>query len=309
MNLNCTNEFVRLLGPERTRTKEPMKKHTSFRIGGPADFFLLPSDEEQLSGILGICSRNDIPWFLLGNGSNLLVSDKGYRGAMICLADMDHIIIKDSMIFAQAGASLSRTAGAAREAALKGLAFAGGIPGTVGGAVVMNAGAYGGEICQVLRSVRLMTPEGRILEVPVGELELSYRSSRIMRTGEIVLEAVFALEKGDREEIRKEMSMLASKRAEKQPLEFPSAGSTFKRPAGNFAGRLIMECGLRGYQVGEARVSDKHCGFVVNTGQATAEDVCRLMGQVRKTVWEKTGVALEPEVRLLGEFEPWEELL
>ena len=308
MNLNCANEFVRLLGPERTRTKEPMKRHTTFRIGGPADYFLLPSDEEQLCGILRICSKNGVPWFILGNGSNLLVSDKGYHGAMISLGGMDHITVKDNMIVARAGASLSRTAGVAREAALRGLAFAGGIPGTVGGAVVMNAGAYGGEICQVLRSARLMTPEGRILELPVGELEMGYRSSRVMRTGEIVLEAAFVLEKGDREKIRQEMSDLASKRAEKQPLEFPSAGSTFKRPVGNFAGKLIMECGLRGYQVGEARVSDKHCGFVINTGQATAEDVSRLMGQVRKTVWEKTGVALEPEVRLLGEFEPWEEL-
>ena len=303
MNQNIIEKFNDLLGEEKVKVDEPMKRHTTFRIGGPADCFLLPSTEEELQGILKICKDEKMPYFILGNGSNLLVSDKGYQGVVVQLyRNFGQIRVEDSRIHAQAGALLSGIAAAAREASLTGFEFAGGIPGTLGGAVVMNAGAYGGEMKDVLKEVTVLTPEGGVLTLQADELHMGYRTSVIKEAGYIVLEAVISLEKGDQEEIRSRMQELAGMRTSKQPLSYPSAGSTFKRPEGYFAGKLIMDSGLRGYQVGGAQVSEKHCGFVINTGNATAKDVTTLMSDVQRIVLEKFGVKLEPEVKFLGEF-------
>ena len=283
--------------------EEPMKRHTTFRIGGPAEIFVIPANIEDVRKIIEICNAEDIPYFILGNGSNLLVSDKGYRGVVIQIdRNFGTVEIKGTEIHASAGALLSAIAAAARKEALTGFEFAGGIPGTLGGAVVMNAGAYGGELKDVLKSVTVMDQKGKIFEIPAEELQMGYRTSIIKTAGYIVLNAVLSLKEGDPEEIKKLTRELSEKRISKQPLEYPSAGSTFKRPEGYFAGKLIMDSGLRGYQVGGAQVSEKHCGFVINTGDATAEDVCSLMKNVIEIVHEKFGVTLEPEVKFLGEF-------
>lgn len=303
MNEEIKQKFCREFGSDRVLLEEPMKRHTTFRIGGPAEVFVMPGNLEEVQRILEICRTEDLPYFILGNGSNLLVSDKGYQGVVVQLyRNFGQIRVEDSRIHAQAGALLSGIAAAAREASLTGFEFAGGIPGTLGGAVVMNAGAYGGEMKDVLKEVTVLTPEGRVLTLQADELHMGYRTSVIKEAGYIVLEAVISLEKGDQEEIRSRMQELAGMRTSKQPLSYPSAGSTFKRPEGYFAGKLIMDSGLRGYQVGGAQVSEKHCGFVINTGNATAKDVTTLMSDVQRIVMEKFGVKLEPEVKFLGEF-------
>lgn len=303
MNQEIIECFKYLLGEEKVRIDEPMNRHTTFRIGGPADYFLLPSTAEEVKGILEICKEKEIPYFILGNGSNLLVSDEGYRGAVIQLyRNYGEITVGPRTIRASAGALLSQIAAAAKNASLAGFEFAGGIPGTLGGAVVMNAGAYGGEMKDVLKEVTVMTKEGEIVTIPAGELEMGYRTSLIKRTGYIVLEAVIELDTGDQEEIKERMRELTEQRVSKQPLEYPSAGSTFKRPLGHFAGKLIMDAGLSGYQVGGAQVSEKHCGFVINRGNATAADVRTLMQDVQDKVKEQFDVVLEPEVKFLGEF-------
>ena len=303
MNQNIIEKFNDLLGEEKVKVDEPMKRHTTFRIGGPADYFLLPSSEEELSGILKICKNEELPYFILGNGSNLLVSDEGYRGVIIQLyRNYGDITVKGNEIHATAGALLSQIAAAAKNASLTGFEFAGGIPGTLGGAVVMNAGAYGGEMKDVLKEVTVLTPEGGVLTLQADELHMGYRTSVIKEAGYIVLEAVISLEKGDQEEIRSRMQELAGMRTSKQPLSYPSAGSTFKRPEGYFAGKLIMDSGLRGYRVGGAQVSEKHCGFVINAGGATASDVMELIRQIQAKVKEQFGVQLEPEIQFLGEF-------
>ncbi len=283
--------------------QEPMNKHTSFAIGGPADVFVQPATREEIRSAVYCAKEAGIPFFVMGNGSNLLVSDKGYRGVVVQLyRGFGKITVSGEEIHAQAGALLSGIAAAARDASLTGFEFAGGIPGTLGGAVVMNAGAYGGEMKDVLKEVTVLTPEGGVLTLQADELHMGYRTSVIKEAGYIVLEAVISLEKGDQEEIRSRMQELAGMRTSKQPLSYPSAGSTFKRPEGYFAGKLIMDSGLRGYQVGGAQVSEKHCGFVINTGNATAKDVTTLMSDVQRIVMEKFGVKLEPEVKFLGEF-------
>lgn len=303
MREEIKKKFSELLGKERVLLEEPMNRHTTFRIGGPAEVFLMPESYEQLREALLLCKKENLPFFILGNGSNLLVSDRGYRGVIIQMdRNMGAVCLEGNEICACAGALLSSIAAAARKASLTGFEFAGGIPGTLGGAVMMNAGAYGGEIKDVLKQVTIMTREGEIRTLPVEELEMGYRTSIIKKAGYIVLEAVISLEKGREEEIMAKTRELAEKRSEKQPLEYPSAGSTFKRPEGYFAGKLIMDSGLKGYRVGGAQVSEKHCGFVINTGGATAEDVKQLMDHVTRTVKEKFGVTLEPEVRFLGEF-------
>lgn len=303
MNEEIKQKFCREFGSDRVLLEEPMKRHTTFRIGGPAEVFVIPGNLEEVQRILEICRTEDLPYFILGNGSNLLVSDKGYQGVVVQLyRNFGQIRVEDSRIHAQAGALLSGIAAAAREASLTGFEFAGGIPGTLGGAVVMNAGAYGGEMKDVLKEVTVLTPEGGVLTLQADELHMGYRTSVIKEAGYIVLEAVISLEKGDQEEIRSRMQELAGMRTSKQPLSYPSAGSTFKRPEGYFAGKLIMDSGLRGYQVGGAQVSEKHCGFVINTGNATAKDVTTLMSDVQRIVMEKFGVKLEPEVKFLGEF-------
>ena len=303
MNQKVIEKFWNLLGKDRVLVDEPMKRHTTFRIGGPADFFLLPSTVDEVRGILEICREEELPYFILGNGSNLLVSDKGYRGVIIQLyRNFSNISVEGNEICASSGALLSQIAAAARNASLTGFEFAGGIPGTLGGAVFMNAGAYGGELKDVLKEAVVMTEQGEILTLPVEKLDMGYRTSRIKKAGYLVLEARLVLEQGDMDKIRDITKDLTEKRVSKQPLEYPRAGSTFKRPEGYFAGKLIMDAGLRGYQVGDAQVSEKHCGFVINKGNATAADVLTLIENVREKVQEQFGVTLEPEVKFLGEF-------
>lgn len=300
--------LVQTVGRSCVRSGEPMKKHTTFRIGGPAALFVVPSSMDMIPRLLQICQEADVPWFILGNGSNLLVSDEGFPGVVIqidsnlqsiqpCEADSAS---ESCVLRAEAGALLSKLAACARDLSLEGLEFASGIPGTLGGAVTMNAGAYGGEMKQVLRRVRVLdgSLQDRVLDAE--ELDLGYRTSRIQREGWIVLEAELELKKGDREQISARMEELREARVSKQPLEYPSAGSTFKRPEGYFAGKLIMDAGLAGFRVGDAQVSEKHCGFVINRGKAAAEDVACLIREVQDTVYRQFGVRLEPEVRFLG---------
>ena len=303
MNQNVIEKFNNLLGEENVKVNEPMKRHTTFRIGGPADCFLLPSSSEKVKGIIEICKEEALPYFILGNGSNLLVSDDGYRGVIIQLyRNYGEISVEGNMIRANAGALLSQIASAAKNASLTGFEFAGGIPGTLGGAVVMNAGAYGGEMKNVLKEVTVMTGDGEVITLPAEKLEMGYRTSIVKKNSYLVLSAVLVLEEGDQEAIKARMKELTEQRVSKQPLEFPSAGSTFKRPEGYFAGKLIMDAGLRGYQTGGAQVAEKHCGFVINKDNATAADVCRLMKDVQDKVKEQFGVTLEPEVKFLGDF-------
>lgn len=303
MNQKIKDIFVNLLGEEKVLTDEPMSRHTTFRIGGPADYFLTPSSVQEVKEILCICKEENLPYFILGNGSNLLVSDTGYRGVIIQLyRNFNEITVEGTKIRACAGALLSGIAAAAKNESLTGFEFAGGIPGTIGGAVVMNAGAYGGEMKDILEEATVMTKDGEIRHIPVGELEMGYRTSVVKTAGYIVLDALITLQKGDMEAIKARMKELTEQRTSKQPLEYPSAGSTFKRPEGYFAGKLIMDAGLRGYQVGGAQVSEKHCGFVINIGTATAADVRALINDVIKKVQDQFGVTLEPEVKFLGEF-------
>mgnify|MGYP003104438092 FL=1 len=283
--------------------EEPMKKHITFRVGGPAACFLTPSTKEQIREILHICQEEKTPYFILGNGSNLLVSDQGFDGVVLQVyKNMNQMAVEGDHLRVQAGALLSATARKALEAGLTGMEFAAGIPGTMGGAAVMNAGAYGGEMKDILESVTVLTPEGEQKELKNEELQLGYRTSVVKEKGYIVLEAVLSLKKGDPEAIKSRMDELKEQRVTKQPLEYPSAGSTFKRPEGYFAGKLIQDAGLRGYQVGGAQVSEKHCGFVINKENATAKDVVDLIHDVQRIVYEKFQVQLETEVKFLGEF-------
>ncbi len=290
-------------GPEQVLTQEPMKKHTTFRTGGPTAYYVSPSGETELAAVVSLCRRQQMPYYILGNGSNLLVSDSGYPGVMISMTrGFSQITEKGGIITAGSGALLSRIAKTALLQSLTGFEFAAGIPGTLGGAAVMNAGAYGGEMKQVLQSVRVLTEDGEIRELAAEELELGYRKSCIQQNGYIVLSAVISLKQGEPSEIKAKMDDFAARRKEKQPLEYPSAGSTFKRPEGYFAGRLIEEAGLKGLTVGGAQVSEKHSGFVINRNGATSADVFELCRQVQKKVKEQFGVELEMEVKRLGEF-------
>ena len=284
-------------------TDEPMSRHTTFRTGGPADIYIEPSGVEELKQVLDICREENVAYTIIGNGSNLLVGDGGYRGVLISFGKpFAQVTIEGAQVRTGAGALLSAVAKQVLNASLAGFEFAAGIPGTIGGAVVMNAGAYGGELCQVLREATVLTPEGEVKTLPAEELELGYRTSCVQKNGYIVLEAVLQLQPGNADDIRAVMDALASKRREKQPLEYPSAGSTFKRPEGHFAGRLIQDAGLRGFRVGGAQVSEKHCGFVINRDHATSADILSLCRQVQEKVKAQFGVELELEVKLLGEF-------
>ena len=298
------NEWIRKLGEQvEILVAEPMKNHTTFRIGGPADALALPKTPEEVAEVVHFCHEHAQPYYVLGNGSNLLVSDEGYRGLVLQLyRNFNDIQVNGETITVQSGAMLAAVARTAYQTGLTGLEFASGIPGTIGGAVVMNAGAYGGEMKHVLREVTVLTKEGEVLVIPAKALELGYRTSVIPKNGWIVLGAVLQLKKGDQEQILARMEELKEQRITKQPLDLPSAGSTFKRPEGYFAGKLIMDAGLRGFTVGGAQVSEKHCGFVVNRGNATAADVWELICEVKRRVKEMTGVELEPEVKLLGDF-------
>ena len=303
MNQILYNELLKIMSEEQVNTEEPMKNHTTFRVGGPAEFFVMPRTAEEVKKVIDLCRRESFPYYIIGNGSNLLVSDQGYRGVVLQIyKEMSYIEVEENVVVAQAGALLSAIANKALENGLTGFEFAAGIPGTLGGACVMNAGAYGGEMKDVLEEVTVLTEEGEVLTIPKENLELGYRTSIIARKGYTVLEARIQLRGGEKEAIKSLMEELKDKRVSKQPLEYPSAGSTFKRPEGYFAGKLIQDAGLRGFSVGGAQVSEKHCGFVINRENATAADVAELMRQVSARVEEEFGVKLEPEVKRLGEF-------
>lgn len=303
MTDRISRRFCEIVGENKVLEQEPMARHTTFRIGGPADYFVELGSIEQIRAATQVCREENLPWFVLGRGSNLLVSDKGYRGVILSIyKDFQKTEIQGETVTVQAGVLLTTLSGKVLDASLTGLEFASGIPGTIGGAVVMNAGAYGGEMKDIVRKVTVLDQDGEVRTLTCGEMQFGYRTSLAKKKGYIVLGAELTLKQGEKEKIREEMQTLKAKRIEKQPLEFPSAGSTFKRPEGYFAGKLIMDAGLRGAAVGGAQVSEKHCGFVVNTGNATAADVRELMRQVQGKVQEQFGVHLEPEVRFLGEF-------
>ncbi len=285
----------------RILEQEPLSAHTTFRIGGPASFYMIPENAEEIREGIHFAKEREFPFITIGRGSNMLFPDEGYHGVVIEIGSgMNEIEYSGAgKIRAQAGALLSAIASEAARHSLTGFEFAGGIPGTLGGAVVMNAGAYGGEIKDCIVSARVMDSAGNESTLSREQLELGYRTSVIQSRGDLVLEAEFQFETGDPREIRERMKELNAKRREKQPLEFASAGSTFKRPEGHFAGKLIEDAGLMGYRVGDAQVSEKHCGFVVNRGHATAKEVLAVICDVQKKVLENSGVKLEPEVKII----------
>ena len=301
MSIERLTAALRALAPDRLLENEPMARHTTFRVGGPAERMFFPSSEEELCAAVRLAREEDVPVQLVGNGSNLLVRDGGLKGLTIVLGEsFSEIRIDGTRLCAQAGALLSRVAAAAQAAGLAGLEFASGIPGTLGGGCAMNAGAYGGQLSDALVSARVLL-DGEVRTLSLSEMEMGYRATRPLREGGVVLSACFALEAGDPAAILARMQDLNARRREKQPLNLPSAGSTFKRPEGHFAGALIEQCGLKGYAIGGAQVSAKHAGFIVNTGGATASDLLALIEHVQRVVLEETGVQLEPEVRILGE--------
>lgn len=304
MNRNeLSARFVSLLGETGVLENEPMASHTTFKTGGPADLMVLPHTVDELASVLRALREEKMPYTVIGRGSNLLVSDEGYRGAIVKIADgFDNITVRGNTVTAEAGAALKTLCLESIRAGLRGLEFAGGIPGSLGGAVYMNAGAYDGEIKDFLVSARVLDKDLNIREVPAAALGLSYRRSAVGEEGYIVLDAAFCLEKGDAQASLDKMNEFNARRREKQPLAWPSAGSTFKRPAGHYAGPLIEQCGLKGFTIGGAQVSEKHAGFIINTGEAYSRDIYELILHVKETVRKETGVLLEPEVRLLGEF-------
>lgn len=300
MKKDFYEKLCEVVKKERIFQDEPMSRHTTFRTGGPAEVLVTPAAEE-LEQVIRLCHADKESCLIIGNGSNLLVSDQGIPGVVVEIGKpMSEIRVEGNQIIAQAGAMMSAIAARAAEHALTGFEFASGIPGTIGGAAVMNAGAYGGELKDVLVSVKVLDSEGTLLELPADALELSYRHSIIPEKHYTVVEVCLELTPGTEEAIRGRMDELKEQRVSKQPLEYPSAGSTFKRPEGYFAGKLIQDAGLRGYTVGGAQVSEKHCGFVINRGGATSSDIITLIRDVQKKVKEDAGVDLETEVKLIG---------
>ena len=297
-----------IVGEENVLTEEPMKLHTTFRIGGPADYFLIPDSPEQISLTILFCKQNNLPYYIIGNGSNLLVGDYGFRGVIIQVGDhFDRVTFEEKedgrvKVTAGAGILLSKLSAEIAREKLTGFEYASGIPGTLGGAVTMNAGAYGGEMKHNIIGATVINEAGVIQVLTKEELELGYRTSVIQKKGYVVLEAVFEFEKGDPEEIKEKTDEYTTRRKDKQPLEYASAGSTFKRPEGFYAGKLIMDSGLRGFRVGNIMISEKHCGFVINLGDGTATEVITLIDEVQRRVFEQFGVNLEPEVRMIGQF-------
>ena len=294
-----------IVSAEQIHLAEPMSAHTTLRVGGPADCLVEIRDKEELRKIRAVLQTAEIPFFVMGNGSNLLVSDEGYRGVILKVqSSMNQIRVDGNAIIAQAGATMAAVARAALEHGLTGLEFASGIPGTIGGGITMNAGAYGGEMCQVVRSVEVIDSDGNLRILSNADMQFDYRTSAIKDKPITVTEVTLDLTPGDPVQIKALMDDLAARRRDKQPLEYPSAGSTFKRPTGNFAGKLIQDAGLRGYAVNGAMVSEKHCGFVVNTtpGVTTAADIMQLIRHIQKTVNDQFNIKLEPEVIFLGEF-------
>lgn len=307
-NKMLSEALISMLGAGNVRTGELMKTHTTFRIGGAADYYVTPQAEKQIADVIAFLKKSDIKYIVIGNGSNILVSDEGFRGVVVELGDgfSDYEFLQDSqdnsdevLVKASAGMKLTRLGNQLAANGIAGFEFATGIPGCIGGAVRMNAGAYGGEFKDILVSAKVIDDEGVIRELSADELELGYRTSIVAKSNMIVLEATLKLRKGEPDIIRNNISELAAKRRQKQPLEYPSAGSTFKRPEGYFAGKLIQDAGLKGYRVGGAMVSEKHSGFVINYDNATATDIINLMKDVRKKVYEEFQVTLEPEVKIL----------
>lgn len=297
-------DYIRTIVPEeRLLFHEPMNRHTTFRVGGEAECMAVVETQDELSQLVSYLGRIEQEYFVLGNGSNLLVGDKGYRGIVVKLGPrLSAVRVEQDHIAAGAGALLSQVAFAARDAGLSGMEFAAGIPGSIGGGIVMNAGAYGGEMKQIVKMVRVMDKEGEILTLDNDTMEFGYRTSIIRNRPFIVLGVVLKLTPGNRDEISAKMEELMKQRKSKQPLEYPSAGSTFKRPEGYYAGKLIRDAGLRGYRIGGAQVSEKHCGFVINSGGASAADIREVIEEVQERVRDRFHVRLEPEVIFLGDF-------
>lgn len=299
-------KYIELLenfaGKENVKVDELMRSHTSFKIGGPADFLVTPSTVSDLCEIIKLCNREKLPIFIMGNGTNLLVSDKGIRGVVIKIYDnLNCFSVKEDYIEAYGGILLSKLSNMALENELTGLEFASGIPGTLGGAVAMNAGAYGGEMKDVVIETEFIDREGNIKVIQKDEHQFGYRTSFIQKSSGIVVKSIIKLKKGKRADIKALMDDLTGRRQDKQPLEMPSAGSVFKRPEGYFAGKLIEDCGLRGYSIGDAQVSEKHCGFIINKGNATSKDIMDLVKYIQKTVKDKFNVELQTEIRIVGE--------
>lgn len=289
-----------IVGKENLFLQEPMSRHITFRVGGNADYYVTPENEEQIAAVIKECKKTNVPYYVIGNGSNLLVMDEGYRGVIIELGNkFSAVETEENKIRAKAGARLATIAVKALNEGLTGAEFAHGIPGTLGGAVTMNAGAYGGEMKDIITWVKVLDEDGKIIKLSNADLNLGYRHSIIPEKNYVVLEAEIQLSAGDKNQIKETMDDLAKKRREKQPLEYPSAGSTFKRPEGYFAGKLIQDVGMKGYRVGGAMVSEKHSGFVINYDKATAQDILGVINDVRDRVNEEYGISLETEVKIL----------
>lgn len=303
--MNKYNKFVGLFNEfydiNDIKIDEKLSEYVNFKVGGPADILLIPNSKDQVIKSIKICKENNIPFYLIGNGSNILVRDGGFRGVVLSLKNVKNIYVDGEKIEAECGVMLKEVSDKAMENSLTGFEFACGIPGTIGGAVFMNAGAYDGEISKVIESAEVIDENCNIIRLSREELDFGYRSSLVMKKGYTVLSAVFKLEKGQVKTIKELIEDLTNKRESKQPLEYPSAGSTFKRPTGYFAGKLIQDAGLKGYSIGGAAVSEKHSGFVINKGNATAKDITDLIKHIQDEVKKQFGVDLHPEVRIIGE--------
>lgn len=295
------SDLIKNLSCENVKTNELMKNHTSFKVGGPVDILVTPESYEQVQYTIKHSRKNNVPYFIMGNGSNLLVRDGGIRGLVIKFCKLNKVRVEGNRIIAQSGVLLSKVSNIAAKNNLEGFEFASGIPGSIGGAITMNAGAYNGEVSQVVESALVLDKDGNILNLSKDELELGYRASAILKNGYVVLEAVLKLREGNSKNIYNRIKELTEKRKTKQPLEYPSAGSTFKRPEGYFAAKLIEESGLKGKNVGDAEVSQKHSGFIINKGNASAKDILNLINIVQDTVKSKFDVELHTEVLIIGE--------
>lgn len=301
LNSNYIKQIEEIVGKDNIKTDEIMRKHTSFKVGGPADVMVYPVNFNMVKNLISFFKTNNINYYVMGNGSNLIIKDGGFRGVVINLTKLNEITVNDDTIIAQCGALLSLVARRALEKGLTDLEFAAGIPGSIGGAIAMNAGAYDGDMSKVVVSALVIDDNGEILELSRDELQLSYRNSIVLNKGYVVLETKLKLHHGDAEAIKAKMNDFAERRRSKQPLEYPSAGSTFKRPEGYFAGKLIQDAGLKGKSIGDAQVSEKHSGFIINKGNATAREIMELINVVQNTVFDMYGVELHTEVRIVGE--------
>ncbi|KRQ87102.1 UDP-N-acetylenolpyruvoylglucosamine reductase [Caloramator mitchellensis] len=301
MNLDVVKKELLNIFNNNILFDEPMKNHTSFKVGGPADILVIPENKEQLISAIRICNDQSVPFMIIGNGSNLLVKDGGIRGVVIKTSHLNKVWAEGDRIFAECGATLAKASAEALKNSLKGMEFASGIPGSVGGAIFMNAGAYGGEIKDIVEKVTAVDFNGNIINLSNEDLKFAYRSCIVQKEKLIVLEVEFKLSKGNYDEIKALMEDLNKRRSDKQPLNYPSAGSVFKRPEGYFAGKLIEDAGLKGISIGGAMVSEKHAGFIINYNNATADDVLKLIKKVQDVVLDKFGVKLETEVKIVGE--------